>query len=251
MESGSEVVLQSSCAAGSFLGWNGRGCSRVRPGWRSHLPMVPSSKVTSNRRATSSAQINAAPAYDFMDVGVGIGHNQRTQFGHLRVGQFGLRARGRARHQTIDSGLIVAMHPVTQRLPIHARLSRSIRPRRALQHMAMASIRRVWALSVLFAASPRSCSGVWSVRVILTAGLIRTSPGRRIAAQRSANRTFEVLGIRRESGSAQVGITPGPSFLDSVPQIRDTCFAQLQYPVASGHPHHPTVSVASTMARAD
>ena len=35
-----EVFLKASWAASSFSGWNGRGCSRVRPGLRSHLPMA-------------------------------------------------------------------------------------------------------------------------------------------------------------------------------------------------------------------
>src|ERR1700726_2442716 len=49
-----EVFLKASCASASFFGWNGRGCSRVRPSWCNHLPIVLSCTSTEKRRATSS-----------------------------------------------------------------------------------------------------------------------------------------------------------------------------------------------------
>src|SRR5215213_1727044 len=54
LQQGGEVFLYASCAAASFFGWNGRGCSRVSPSWCSHLPTVLSCTSTQNRRATSS-----------------------------------------------------------------------------------------------------------------------------------------------------------------------------------------------------
>ena len=35
-----EVFLKASCAARSFCGWKGRGCSRVNAILRSHTPIV-------------------------------------------------------------------------------------------------------------------------------------------------------------------------------------------------------------------
>jgi len=49
-----EVFLKACSAAASFFGWNGRGCSRVRRNWFSHLPIVLSCTVTAKRRATSA-----------------------------------------------------------------------------------------------------------------------------------------------------------------------------------------------------
>ena len=49
-----EVFLKASSASRSFFGWWGRGCSRVIPSWRNHLPMVCSHTVTDHRAAISS-----------------------------------------------------------------------------------------------------------------------------------------------------------------------------------------------------
>src|SRR5580658_2458913 len=49
-----KVFLKAACAAGSFLGWNGRGCSRVSFISRSQTPMVFPCTVTEKRRFTSS-----------------------------------------------------------------------------------------------------------------------------------------------------------------------------------------------------
>lgn len=80
------------------------------------------------------AQINAAPAYHVVDFRIGAGKYQFTQFGHLRLGQFGRCARRGARFQALNPGRVVAMHPVAQSLPIHASLPRGIQPRHTLQH---------------------------------------------------------------------------------------------------------------------
>src|SRR6202020_2480037 len=46
LQQGAEVFLNACSAAGSFFGWTGRGCSRVRPNWGSHLPTVLSCTCT-------------------------------------------------------------------------------------------------------------------------------------------------------------------------------------------------------------
>jgi len=39
LQQAGEVFLKACSAAASFFGWNGRGCSRVRRNWFSHLPI--------------------------------------------------------------------------------------------------------------------------------------------------------------------------------------------------------------------
>src|SRR5260370_14010820 len=51
-----EVFLKASSASAIFLGWYGRGCSRVSRSWCSHLPIVLSCTSTANRRATSACK---------------------------------------------------------------------------------------------------------------------------------------------------------------------------------------------------
>jgi len=74
------------------------------------------------------AQIDAAPADNFVDIRIRPGDDQFAQFSHLRLGQFGGRTRCLARHQAVDAGLIVAMNPVAQGLTVHARLTRGVEP---------------------------------------------------------------------------------------------------------------------------
>src|SRR3954469_16593259 len=53
LQAGTEVFLNASCAAASFFGWYGRGCSRVKRHLRSHLTMVRFATVTAKQRSTS------------------------------------------------------------------------------------------------------------------------------------------------------------------------------------------------------
>src|SRR3954454_13387047 len=73
--------------------------------------------------------------------------------------------------------------------------------------MAIASSRRLCAVSRLFAASARSVTGVSSVWVIFTAALIWVPPNRRIDTPQSENRTSRPLGIGGESEAGAAGIT--------------------------------------------
>src|SRR3954465_4128118 len=72
--------------------------------------------------------------------------------------------------------------------------------------MAIASSRRLCAVSRLFAASARSVTGVSSVWVIFTAALIWVPPNRRIDTPQSENRTSRPLGIGGESEAGAAGI---------------------------------------------
>jgi hypothetical protein len=80
------------------------------------------------------AQIAIAPADDFVQLRVGTGDDQLTQLIHLRVGQFWLRPWCTARHQAISAGLVIAMHPVAQVLPVHPCLPGRLQTRGALKH---------------------------------------------------------------------------------------------------------------------
>src|ERR1035441_3943911 len=97
------------------------------------------------------AQIEAAPAYHLVELGIGAGDNQFAQFRHLgetcprfRLAKpDGMARRGLcqfrgcpgwlARHQTIDAALVVTMHPVAQGLAVHARLASGIKPQCPLE----------------------------------------------------------------------------------------------------------------------
>src|ERR1700754_2544238 len=75
-----------------------------------------------------SAKIDTAPTDDFVDLAIRTGDNERAQLSHLRRGQFGGCPGCLARYQAVDAGLIITMHPVTQGLAVHTRLTRGIKP---------------------------------------------------------------------------------------------------------------------------
>src|SRR5277367_673591 len=56
LQQSAEVFLKARSAAGSFFGWTGRGCSRVRPSWCSHLPTVLSCTGTEKRRSITACR---------------------------------------------------------------------------------------------------------------------------------------------------------------------------------------------------
>ena len=66
LQQAGEVFLKASSASATFFGWQGRGCSRVRPSWRSHLPIVLSCTSTVNRRRDFGLQIHASPAHNLV-----------------------------------------------------------------------------------------------------------------------------------------------------------------------------------------
>jgi len=127
-----EVFLKACSAAASFFGWNGRGCSRVRRNWFSHLPIVLSCTVTAKRRHLGP-QVNAPPAHDLVHVRIRPFNDQRTQLRHLRAGQGARTAGTHLRLQTGNARVVVAANPVAQRLPVHAVLRRSLAARPAFQ----------------------------------------------------------------------------------------------------------------------
>jgi hypothetical protein len=66
-----------------------------------------------------SEQIGTTPTHHVVYRWVGSVDDQFVQLGHLWLGQKWLTARRHARLQTIDALIVVAMHPITQCLPIH------------------------------------------------------------------------------------------------------------------------------------
>ena len=59
--------------------------------------------------------------------------DELAQLGHLLRRQTGRTARGHAGDQSVDAPLVVAMHPVAQRLPIHPSQARRLGPGASLQ----------------------------------------------------------------------------------------------------------------------
>ena len=114
-----EVFLKAASASGSFFGCTGRGCNRVRPSLCSHLPMVLSCTSTLKRRLTSPSRSTAAPTHHMIDRRVGPLDDEFIQFGHLRLGQDRRRGPGQAGFEAFDTLIVVAMHPIAQRLPVH------------------------------------------------------------------------------------------------------------------------------------
>ena len=80
------------------------------------------------------AQIRAPPANDVVHRGVWTRQNQGVQLLHLRRRQLRCRPRRPTRHQAGYPNLIVTMHPITQRLPIHPGLSGGVLAAAALKH---------------------------------------------------------------------------------------------------------------------
>src|SRR5450631_1928857 len=82
------------------------------------------------------------------------------------------------RLQAIDPGRIIAMHPVAQRLPVHAILLCRLGRERPSSTNAIARRRRTCAPSPHLLAKLRSSDAVRSRQVIGIAALIRCPPGR-------------------------------------------------------------------------
>jgi len=70
------------------------------------------------------AQIDAPPANDLVERGVGAGLDQRRHFRALRRAQLSPGAAAMTVAQPGQTLLIVAMHPVAQRLAVHPAASR-------------------------------------------------------------------------------------------------------------------------------
>ena len=75
------------------------------------------------------ARIDAAPAHDFVHLGVRTLQHDLARFRQLRGRQSWLRAWRLARDQAIHTAFVEAEHPITQGLAIHAGLPRDVRPR--------------------------------------------------------------------------------------------------------------------------
>jgi hypothetical protein len=68
-----------------------------------------------------------------MDFGIRAGDHQCTQFSHLGLCQPRDCSGWLAGRQTYDPGFVVAMHPVTQSLTVHARLTCGSEPGRTIK----------------------------------------------------------------------------------------------------------------------
>ena len=111
------------------------------------------------------AQIHAAPAHHLVALGVGPFHTKRRSSAICASFSGGGRP-GPTRNQPGQALRVVAMHPVTQRLPVHAvKLRRLVRewPSRI---SAIASRRRTTAPSRVRPASSRNSDAECSSRVI-------------------------------------------------------------------------------------
>ena len=95
-------ALNASSASAIFLGWHGRGCSRVSPSWRGHLPIVLSCTSTENRRDTSACKSTQRPAHDLVLGRIGVRDDQRFQLRHLGRAQRRRTARAAMRLQAVD-----------------------------------------------------------------------------------------------------------------------------------------------------
>ncbi len=80
------------------------------------------------------AQVNAAPAHHLVRHRIRPLHYQRLQLGRLLLVQRSGTTRSRARLQAVDAFVVVAMYPVTQRLPVHAAQLGRFGSRMALQN---------------------------------------------------------------------------------------------------------------------
>ena len=78
-------------------------------------------------------QVEASPAHHLVGLGIGAFDHQCLQIIHLRLVESRRSARATARRQARDPGGIVAMHPIAQRLAIHAGQLRRFNARPALQ----------------------------------------------------------------------------------------------------------------------
>jgi len=81
------------------------------------------------------AQIDTAPAHDAMACRIRPGQNDVLQFGHLLIRQGRRPPAARRISEPCDPIGIVTMHPVPQRLTVHAAATRRIRPRHPVQHV--------------------------------------------------------------------------------------------------------------------
>ncbi len=73
-------------------------------------------------------KVASAPAHNLVHRGDRPAFHQRRQLRLLRGCEFGRRARRGVVDQAVRSVFVEAMHPVAQRLPIHAADLRRIRP---------------------------------------------------------------------------------------------------------------------------
>ena len=125
LQSRAKVFLKASSALGSFFGWIGRGCSRVRFSWCSHLPTVLWCTCTEKRRPISSLQVSQSPPHDVMALRSGALNDQCFQFRLLCIRQRGLAAGATARLQSIYPAVVITMHPIAQSFE-HERAKRRV-----------------------------------------------------------------------------------------------------------------------------
>jgi hypothetical protein len=81
------------------------------------------------------AQIDTAPARHAMACRIWPGKNDAPQFGHLLTRQGRRTPAAQRIGEACDPFGIVAMHPIPQRLTVHAAATRRIRPRHPVQHV--------------------------------------------------------------------------------------------------------------------
>lgn len=116
-------------------------------------------------------QVHASPAHNLVRGWIGSRDNQRFQLSHLCRAQSGRTAGAAMRLQAFDASRVVTMNPVTQRLPVHAALGRSLAARPPFQNQRQrqkpANLRPVRALArmiskvpgrVLRSRHPKSCT---------------------------------------------------------------------------------------------
>lgn len=99
-------------------------------------PLAHRAQVHVHRKAAPdlSLQVSQSPSHDVMALRSGALNDQCFQFRLLCIRQKGLAAGATARLQSICPAVVIAMHPIAQRLSVHPRLLRRLGSRVPIQH---------------------------------------------------------------------------------------------------------------------
>ena len=129
-----EAFLNAACAASSAFGRLGRTDRRAKPSRRGTLPTERSCSRTAKRASVSAPQVDPPPAHHAVAVGVRPALDGRRQLGLLLGRQPRPAPRPGPVAQAGEALGVVAVHPVPERLPVHAGVPRRFLPRGPLQH---------------------------------------------------------------------------------------------------------------------
>ncbi len=202
-----QSFFKSLLRLGILLRMHRPGCNRVRPSSSSHLPIVLSCTSTDQRRATSACRSMHRQRTTLCVCGSGPRMTSARSSALLRRAQIRLPARASARLQPGNALGIVAMHPVGQRLAIHAAQGRRLGPRTPLKDQRNRQNAANPARHPCSArTTPEALPAVCSTRVILTPVPMKLSAAR-IGAPRHRVTVQRAWESPSESRATRVGIT--------------------------------------------